>query len=55
MPDGHADKPILLNNLRNLLLMHFECLGESGDTEKAISAHEDGVQLTPDRHPDKLG
>jgi tetratricopeptide (TPR) repeat protein len=33
--------------------MRFECLGEMGDIEKAISSHKDTVQLTPDGHTDK--
>ena len=43
MPDGHADKPGRLNNLRNSLLSHFKHLGEMGDIEKVISSLEDAV------------
>ncbi|KAJ7084084.1 CHAT domain-containing protein [Mycena epipterygia] len=54
-PDGHPDKPAMLNNLGNSLFCHFERLGDLSDLNKSIMMKEDAVQLTPDGHPDKPG
>jgi hypothetical protein len=52
-PDGHPDKPFLLNTLGNSLCCRFECFGDLGDINKSILMKEDAVQLTPDGHPNK--
>ncbi|KAJ7934314.1 CHAT domain-containing protein [Mycena leptocephala] len=52
-PDGHPDKPSLLNNLGNSLLGRFKWLGDLSDINKSVLMKEDAVRLTPDGHPDK--
>jgi len=52
-PDGHTDKPGLLNNLGNSLLTRFEHLGEIANIDKAILSFEDAAHLTPDGHTNK--
>ncbi|KAJ7889806.1 hypothetical protein B0H14DRAFT_2336561 [Mycena olivaceomarginata] len=52
-PDGHPDKPGMLNNLGNSLLGRFERLGDLSDINKSVLMFEDAVALTPDGHPDK--
>ncbi|KAE9406010.1 hypothetical protein BT96DRAFT_876203 [Gymnopus androsaceus JB14] len=52
-PDGHADKPGMLNNLGHAYQERFSHLGELSDMESAIVAMKQAVELTPDGHPDK--
>ncbi|KAJ7469252.1 TPR-like protein [Mycena latifolia] len=52
-PDGHPDKPGMLNNFGNSLFCRFEWLGDLNDLNKSIMMFEDTVRLTPDGHPDK--
>ncbi|KAF7359752.1 hypothetical protein MVEN_00699900 [Mycena venus] len=52
-PNGHPDKPSLLNNLGSSLLRRFEQLGDLSDINKSVLMKEDAVQLTPDGHLDK--
>jgi hypothetical protein len=52
-PDGHPDKPSMLNNLGTSHLRCFERLGDLDDMNKSILMFEHAVQLTPDGHPDK--
>ncbi|KAJ7828707.1 CHAT domain-containing protein [Mycena leptocephala] len=52
-PDGHPNKPGLLNNLGSSLSRRFERLGDLSDINKSVLMFEDVVQLTPDGHPDK--
>ncbi|KAG8842692.1 hypothetical protein FRB91_003986 [Serendipita sp. 411] len=53
MPDGHPDKPRLLNNLGNSLLTRFERLGNLDDIDNAIARQQAAVNLTSDGHPHK--
>ncbi|KIJ31799.1 hypothetical protein M422DRAFT_185482 [Sphaerobolus stellatus SS14] len=52
-PDGHLNKPSLLNNLGNSLLTQFEQLGDMTDLNQSILKFQEAVQLTPNGHPDK--
>ncbi|KAJ7213420.1 TPR-like protein [Mycena pura] len=52
-PDGHPDKPSLLNNLGNSLSRRFQWLGDLNDINKSVLMFEDAVKLTPDGHPDR--
>jgi hypothetical protein len=52
-PDGHPDKPTLLNNLGNSLLGRFEFLGDFDDINTSVLMCEKAVQMTPDSHPKK--
>ncbi|KAJ7865997.1 CHAT domain-containing protein [Mycena olivaceomarginata] len=54
-PDGHPDKPSLLNNFGSSLACRFEQLGDLSDINKSVLMKEDAVKLTPDGHPDKPG
>jgi hypothetical protein len=42
-PDGHPDKPSLLNNLSTSLARSFECLGNLSDINKSILMFEEAV------------
>ncbi|KAJ7469419.1 TPR-like protein [Mycena galericulata] len=52
-PDGHPDKPGMLNNLGSYLMCRFQRLGDLDDLNKSVSIQEGAVQLTPDGHRDK--
>ncbi|KAF8135902.1 CHAT domain-containing protein [Mycena galopus ATCC 62051] len=52
-PDGHPDKPSMLNNLGNSLSRRFKRLGDLSDINKSVLMNELAVQLTPDGHPGK--
>ncbi|KIJ43564.1 hypothetical protein M422DRAFT_169773 [Sphaerobolus stellatus SS14] len=53
-PNGHPDKPSLLNSLGNLLARRFEQLGDMTDLNQSVlKFQEAAVQLTPDDHPNK--
>ncbi|KAJ7303802.1 TPR-like protein [Mycena albidolilacea] len=52
-PDGHPEKPGLLNNLSNSLLHCYEEFGDLGYLQECIIKQEDAVRLTPDGHPEK--
>ncbi|KAJ7245568.1 CHAT domain-containing protein [Mycena rebaudengoi] len=52
-PDGHPNKPSLLNTLGNSLSRRFEQLGDLNDLNQSVLRLEASVTLTPDGHPDK--
>ncbi|KAJ6599558.1 TPR-like protein [Mycena sp. CBHHK59/15] len=52
-PDGHPDKPSLLDILGASLFHRFQRLGDLDDLNKSILIGEEAVRLTPDGHPDR--
>ncbi|KAE9406224.1 TPR-like protein [Gymnopus androsaceus JB14] len=53
IPNGHADKPVLLTNLGYAYQLQFGHLGDLGDIENAIAALKQAIELTPDGHARK--
>ncbi|KAJ6461773.1 CHAT domain-containing protein [Mycena sanguinolenta] len=52
-PDGHPDKPSMLNNRGISLCSRFQRLGDLHDLNQSVLRLEAAVALTPDGHPDK--
>ncbi|KAJ6526152.1 CHAT domain-containing protein [Mycena vulgaris] len=52
-PDGHHDKPTMLNNIGACLDIRFQRLDSLDDLDKSVSVREHAVSLIPDDEPTK--
>ena len=52
-PQGHSDRPALLNNLGIRLSAKYSLTSEEADLDKAIEVTQEAVDLTPQGHSDR--